>query len=72
MVERTTIIFEIVVKFMNTWTETNYGKNTMKQFIKMKNLWEYLQYVKKNKMMQIRQGLQKHLGRRKKTMSSKN
>jgi hypothetical protein len=47
MVERTTIIFEIVVKFMNTWTKTNYGKNTMKQFIKMKNLLEYLQYVKK-------------------------
>jgi len=54
VVERTTIIFEIVVKFMNTWTETNYGKNTMKQFIKMKNLWEYLQYVKKNQMMQIK------------------
>jgi hypothetical protein len=49
MVERTTIIFEIVVKFMNTWTKTNYGKKTMKHFIKMKNLLEYLQYVKKIK-----------------------
>jgi hypothetical protein len=40
-VEKTTTIFEIVAKSLNTWIEASCGKNTMKRFIEIKNLWEY-------------------------------
>jgi hypothetical protein len=45
------------MKSLNVWTEIGYGNNTMKRFIKMKNLQEYLQYVKKRSMMQTWQAL---------------
>lgn len=57
---------------MNTWTKTNYGKKHHETVHKDEKSFEIPIVCEKKNMMQIRQGLQKHLGRRKKTMSSKN
>jgi hypothetical protein len=50
---------------LNAWIKACCGENTMKRFVKMKNLREYLQYVKKIKYDADRARVAKTLKRKK-------